>query len=121
MSLSRRLRTFIAVDVDAAVRERAVALQQKLAASGAAVKWVEPDNLHLTLLFLGEVDQREVVDVCRAVTGQCRALPAFTARLATVGAFPNLRRPRTVWAGVTDGAEQLRTLHDALEGPLLEL
>ena len=53
-----RLRTFIAVDTGKAIRVRAVALQENLARTGADVKWVEPENLHVTLLFLGEVDER---------------------------------------------------------------
>ena len=62
-----RIRTFIAVDPGKAVRDRAVALQENLVRAGVEVKWVEPENLHVTLLFLGEVDDREVPAVCRRV------------------------------------------------------
>jgi 2'-5' RNA ligase len=116
-----RLRTFIAVGLDKGLRDRAVALQQTLARSGAEVKWVEPDNLHLTLLFLGEVEDKAVPAVCRAVA-ECAARHApFEMSLETAGAFPTPRRPRTLWAGVGDGRQELVALHDALEGPLLEL
>ena len=54
-----RIRTFIAVDLDKAVRKRTIALQETLMKTGTEVKWVEPDNLHVSLLFLGEVDERE--------------------------------------------------------------
>ena len=63
-----RLRTFIAVDIGKAIRGRAVALQETLARAGTDVKWVEPENLHVTMSFLGEVDDRTVPDVCRVVT-----------------------------------------------------
>ena len=66
-----RLRTFIAVDPGPAIRERLVALQANLERAGSQMKWVEPENLHFTLLFLGEVDNREVPDVCRAVAACC--------------------------------------------------
>src|SRR5262245_7720701 len=89
-----RLRTFLAVELDRAVRARCVALQQALGRSGADVKWVEPDNLHLTLLFLGEVDEREVPAVCRCVAAACAGQAAFTASVEKVGFFGNPRRPR---------------------------
>ena len=67
-----RLRTFIAVDTGKAIRDRAVALQEHLARTGADVKWVEPENLHVTLLFLGEVGERDVPPVCKCVSERLR-------------------------------------------------
>jgi 2'-5' RNA ligase len=116
-----RIRTFVAVGLDAAVRSRVVALQDALARTGADVKWVEPENLHITLLFLGEVVDREVIDVCRAVAACCAERDGFAFEVGGVGAFPNLRRPRTLWAGVAEGKEELVDLHDALEEALTDL
>ncbi len=116
-----RLRTFIAVDVGKAIRDRAVALQESLTRSGTDVKWVEPENIHVTLLFLGEVDDREVLQVCRAVSDGCVGLSTFSLTVEGVGCFPNPRRPRTLWVGVGDGTQELCALHDALEPPLLDL
>src|SRR5438034_642211 len=72
-----RIRTFIAVDVGAEVRKRAAALQQQLTKTGAEVKWVAPDQMHLTLLFLGDVDELEVLKVCRAVQEVAGREPPF--------------------------------------------
>jgi 2'-5' RNA ligase len=116
-----RIRTFIAVDVDKTLRDRMIALQDRLAASGVDVKWVEPDNLHFTLLFLGEVDERDLIGVCRATTQACSELAPFNCDLEGVGCFPNERRPRIVWVGVGAGVDEFGQLHDALEKPLLEL
>jgi 2'-5' RNA ligase len=116
-----RLRTFLAVDVGAGIRSRLVALQEALARAAEEVKWVEEENLHVTLLFLGDVDERDVTDVCRAVGDVCAGLPAFPLSVEGVGCFPHARRPRTLWAGVGTGARELIALHDALEGPLVEL
>ena len=116
-----RLRTFIALDLGKQIRDKAIALQESLARAGGDVKWVEADNLHVTLLFLGEVDDREVVDVCRVVGDCCRERSPFLMSVETLGAFPNLRRPRTVWIGVGAGAGEVVALHDALEETLLEL
>ena len=60
-----RTRTFIAVEISPEIRANAIALQESLARTGANVKWVGPESMHVTLLFLGEVDDRELPAVCR--------------------------------------------------------
>jgi 2'-5' RNA ligase len=116
-----RLRTFVAVELDRFTHDRLVGLQERLAAPGVPVKWVEPENLHITLLFLGEVDARETPAVCNAVKLAARKLKPFAVTLAGVGAFPTPRRPRTLIVHVTEGGPELIALHDAIETPLLEL
>ena len=116
-----RLRTFIALDLGKPIRARLVSLQEQLTAGASEVKWVEPDNLHVTLLFLGEVDQREVIDVCRAVEQAAGSISTYSLTVGGVGCFPNARRPRILWAGVSAGAAETIALHDAIERPLLEL
>jgi 2'-5' RNA ligase len=116
-----RTRTFIAVDTGDAIRAGAAALQKELSKGGAGVKWATPETMHVTLLFLGEVDDRELHAVCRAVKEVAAAEPPFALRVAGVGAFPTPRRPKVVWAGVTEGAEPLRRLYAALEERMLEL
>jgi 2'-5' RNA ligase len=116
-----RLRTFIAVDIGKGIRDRAVALQEALARAGTDVKWVEPENLHVTLLFLGEVDDRQVNSICQSVAVTCGQQQAFPVSIERAGCFPNARRPRILWVGVGEGTQELCALHDALEPPLLEL
>ena len=116
-----RVRTFIAVDVGESIIARTVALQSLLAKTGAGVKWVAPDAMHVTLLFLGEVDEREIVTVCRTVERVAKRMPEFALHVGGVGAFPNPRRPKVVWAGITEGANQLRQFFKLLEEPLLDL
>ena len=119
--MPQRLRTFIAVPLDTFTHDRLVGLQERLAETGVPVKWVEPQNLHITLLFLGEVDAREVPAVCKAVEQACHGIAPFPMTLAGTGAFPTVRRPRTLIVHVTEGADQLVALHDALEPPLMSL
>src|SRR5262245_45951503 len=116
-----RHRTFIAVDLGKAIRDRTVALQDAMARSGAEVKWVEPENLHVTLLFLGEVDDRAIPRVCKVVAETTQKHAAFTMSVETAGCFPNPRRARVLWIGVGQGAQELCRLHDDLERPLEEL
>ncbi len=117
----KRTRTFIGVDVGTAIRGSATALQRELAKIATGVKWVTPENMHVTLLFLGEVDDRELHAVCKAVKAVAASEPPFSLRVSGVGAFPTPRRPKVLWGGVTDGAESLQRLYTDLEEEMLEL
>lgn len=116
--MSRAIRTFVAVETSEVVRRRAGELAALLRAAGAEVKWVEPHNLHFTLVFLGDVAEGRVPDVCRAVE-QCAAAGApFALEVRGAGAFPNSARPRTIWLGVGQGAPEMVALHDRIERAL---
>ncbi len=67
------------------------------------MKWVATENLHLTLKFLGGVDTADVVKVCEAVRKAVADLSPFQLEIHGAGAFPNLRRPQTIWLGSRDG------------------
>src|SRR5438045_7611838 len=116
-----RIRTFIALDLGKQIRDRMISLQERLARTTNEVKWVEQKNVHLTLLFLGEVDEREVVLVCKAVAAVAAEHEPFHLTVETIGCFPNMRRPRILWVGVGEGKQAVIDLHDRLEEPLLQL
>jgi RNA 2',3'-cyclic 3'-phosphodiesterase len=116
-----KTRTFIGIDIGDAIRASTTALIKDLAKTGAAVKWVAPQGMHVTLLFLGEVDDRELHAVCKAVKEVAASEPPFPLRVSGVGAFPTPRRPKILWAGITDGVEPLQRLHAALEERMLDL
>lgn len=116
-----RIRTFIGVDIGDDLRRRAVALQQQLARGGAGLKWVAADAMHVTLVFLGEIDERDIIPVCRAVERIARGEAPFALHVAGVGAFPTARRPKVVWGGITEGTDPLRRLHASLEAAMLDL
>jgi RNA 2',3'-cyclic 3'-phosphodiesterase len=116
-----RTRTFIGIDIAEETRDDAVALQKSLAKTGAEVNWVTPESMHVTLLFLGDVDDRELHAVCRAAQQVAAREPSFTLRVSGVGAFPNARRPKVVWGGIAEGAESLQRLYDELETRMLDL
>jgi RNA 2',3'-cyclic 3'-phosphodiesterase len=116
-----KTRTFIGIDIGDAIRASTTALIKELAKTGAAVKWVAPEGMHVTLLFLGEVDDRELHAVCKAVKSVAEGEPPFPLRVSGVGAFPTPRRPKILWAGITEGAEPLQRLNTALEERMLDL
>src|SRR5687768_16434122 len=113
-----RIRTFIGVDIGEGIRANAAALQRQLAKTGADVNWTAPANYHITLQFLGDVDDRDLAGVCRAVAAAAAGEPPFRLGVSGVGAFPTPRRPKVLWAGVREGEAELRRLFAAMEGPL---
>jgi RNA 2',3'-cyclic 3'-phosphodiesterase len=119
--MKNTLRTFAAVEITGSIRARGEELIAALDGTGADVKWVEPHNLHLTLKFLGDVQQREIVAVCRAIAEGTAKVKPFEVALRGAGAFPTAARPRTVWLGVTAGTEAMVELHDRVEAELAEL
>lgn len=119
--MKQRVRTFVAVEISEAVRSAAGKIIRQLAKCDANVRWVEPENMHLTLKFLGEVGSLELPDVCRAVEEAVAEVPGFTFDVGGVGAFPKVDRPRTIWLGVTSGIEELSELHKAIENTLYKL
>ena len=119
--MKQKIRTFVAVAISSAVRDRAAELIDEFRGTGAQVKWVEPQNLHVTLKFLGDVDSPEIDHVCRAVEQAVADAPPFEFELRGAGAFPDTRRPRTVWLGIGQGSHQIVALNERIEPPLAKL
>ncbi|MGA2031710.1 MAG: RNA 2',3'-cyclic phosphodiesterase [Thermoguttaceae bacterium] len=119
--MKNNLRTFVAVEMSEAVRDRAEELIGLLRASAVDVKWVARQNMHLTLKFLDEVPLREIPAVCQAVVAAVADSKAFDFEVRSAGAFPNIRRPRTLWLGGGRGREQMIALQERLEKPLAKL
>ena len=116
-----KTRTFIAVEANDAVRSGALAAADRLRRVAAGVKWVEPENLHWTLQFLGDIDDAEIAEVCQRVGAASAATPAFSLTVAGVGAFPDLNRPKTLWVGAAEGADEMTALQAAIETSLADM
>jgi RNA 2',3'-cyclic 3'-phosphodiesterase len=115
------VRTFIAVETSATVRQRAAALIETLASKGVKVSWAKPQHLHLTLKFLDEIRWNMVAEVTEAVQRAARTIEPFGVEIRGAGAFASLARPRTLWLGTAAGSEALAALHAALESALKPL
>ena len=115
------VRTFICLQLPAFARDRLASTQQRLRASGAQVRWVRPQNIHLTLKFLGSVAADRLQDVVQAVKRGAVPAPPIPLELAALGCFPNRRAPRVVWAGLTQCPEELRNLQQRVEKELVAI
>ena len=116
--MTKKIRTFIAVELSPEVRAEAVRLVDLLRPAGGDAKWVERQNMHLTLKFLGDVREEAIADVCRVVSKTAAEFQPMDVTVSGAGAFPDLRRPRTLWIGVTQGEPELVRLQTALERAL---
>lgn len=113
------MRLFTAVTMPENIIATLEKTQGELRQSLAGVRWVKPANLHLTLLFLGEVPEARLDEVKAALAG-VRAR-RFGFSLGGLGAFPEKDAPRVVWAGARQGAEALTRLAGGVRGALSPL
>ena len=121
-------RLFVAVDLSVAVVERLAMLQQELQEriddqfDDVRLRIVDPENIHITLKFLGDTPPEMVPVLCDALHGLCEPLFPFNAECIGVGAFPKPASPRILWTGLDDeSAEVLGLLQTHVERDLHEL
>lgn len=117
----KTIRSFIAIPLAEEVSVAAGRLIRRLAHDGDGIKWVPPDNLHLTLKFLGDVDNTEVPDVCRVIRRVCDHIAPFELCFQGTGGFPNLDRPRVLYVGINDSSGRLVQLVNQLDVELADL
>jgi 2'-5' RNA ligase len=99
--MPRTTRTFIAVEVPENLGHKLARLQTLLAPELPGVRWTTTLPFHLTLVFLGDVADTDLNEVCRATAAAASTGEAFELRLEALGAFPSAARPRVVWVGAT--------------------
>jgi 2'-5' RNA ligase len=118
--MAESIRSFLAFDIEnAEILEKMKAAQYILLQSGADLKPVQPENIHLTIRFLGYMPPHLVEKVFEEMK-KVQFTP-FEVHISGLGVFPDLRYPRVVWAGITKGAEQLGEIFKQLEPRLQKL
>jgi 2'-5' RNA ligase len=115
------IRTFIAVNVAPAVAMRLARLIAEMQMGEAKIKWVAENNMHITLQFLGDVEPTLIPEISQAVEQAAGEVEPFEMVCAGLGAFPDRRRPRSLWIGVEKGAEPMCDLQRGVEKALKKL
>jgi len=113
------MRAFVAIALEAAARREIAAAEQAVLAGGGAARWVREENLHLTVAFLGNIDEALVPTVDRRLAPLARSMPQQQLVLAGVGGFPR-NRPRVLWLGLSAGREWFVDLTRAVRAVLAE-
>jgi RNA 2',3'-cyclic 3'-phosphodiesterase len=112
------MRSFIAIEIPSHVKDALGKLQDELRRTGGDVAWVNPESIHLTLKFLGEVEKKRIGEVEKVCLATSEKLPTFKLSLNGSGAFPNARHPRVLWAGLSGETTTLRRLQEHLDEQL---
>ncbi len=87
----------------------------------ADVRWVNPASIHLTLKFLGNIEEGKVEEIAQGIQGGIRGVKSWSAAIRNMGAFPSLRNPRVVWIGIEDQGGQLVRLQNEIEKEMSKL
>ena len=92
------------------IKKAIVSSTDSLKKSGAEVKWVSPENIHITLQFLGETEEAQIPLIKEALGKILLPYSPFYIKIAGIGCFPDTRRPRVIWVG-TEGSQPVINLH----------
>lgn len=112
--MSEQIRSFIAFDIEnEQVLNRLSAAQKLVIETGADLRLVAPQNIHVTVRFLGSISPGMVEKVYEAMKNV--KFTPFTIQIKGLGVFPSISYPRVVWAGMTEGVEQLKSIFSQLE------
>ena len=117
-NMGEKVRAFIAISLPESVLQTMLDAQKQLKRSGLKIRWVRKEGIHLTLKFLGDVDRRDVDSIRAAMWQATQAFSPLVLQGEGLGVFPDLRRARVVWVGVSGDIKPLRALQRALEDQL---
>lgn len=115
------MRAFIAVEIPGEIKERVQDIQAQLGRSGFNLRWVQPENMHLTLVFLGEIEDCLVPSLSEALDVNVSKHQPFEMTIGGLGAFPNERSPRVYWVGLLEGASFLCALQKDIQDAVRQL
>ena len=115
-----QIRTFIAIELDDALKTALTQVQEQLKSARVSRigRWISPNSIHLTLKFLGNVPVARIAEIEQAIRQACASFAPFDISLAGAGCFPNARRPRVIWVGVDGDVETLNRLQRSIESEL---
>jgi len=115
------MRTFIAITLPKEIKDSLSGILETLKATQADVKWVAPANIHLTLKFLGEIDDKKIQEIAEIMEIVAKNKPAFTMSASSLGAFPKPDYPRVIWLGLDKGAQEAKEIAEDLEENIAKL
>jgi len=112
-------RLFIAVELPSDLKQRIKDMATVLRGRDlGGFRWVRPDNIHLTLKFLGETPAERLPEITAAMVVAVGGIEPFILKLGKLGVFPSMRRPRVFWLGLDENLEQLIELQAKLQTAL---
>lgn len=109
------IRTFISIDLPEGIKKGISDLQDRLKRDECHIGWVRPEAIHLTLKFLGEIDEKGMPEIEAAIRKATKGFIPFNLRIMGLGLFPNLKKPRIIWLGINEEGDDLPRLQSGIE------
>ncbi len=117
-----QIRSFIAIELPVELKREISRLQEQLkAGSRAPVRWVSPENIHLTLKFLGDIDAAVIDDIKDALQEAVWGISAIRLGAEGLGVFPNNTRVQVIWVGLSGEIDRLQKLQQSIDKELAKL
>ena len=116
------IRSFIAIELPEEAKRGLARLRSELERTEHSfVKWVNPESIHLTLKFLGNISFKQVAEVTEAMKKATQGISPFRLEISGLGAFPNLKQPRVLWVGIGGEVDKLSRLQQNIDSALTPL
>lgn len=110
-----KIRTFIAIEIPEPIKKSIAKIQDELIREGAHIAWVKPQKIHITLKFLGAVEEKLIDNMATALTEIAHQTRPFVVQVHGIGAFPNLKRPKVIWIGAVSENKALENLASTID------
>jgi 2'-5' RNA ligase len=112
------IRSFLAFELPPEIRDVVRRTSDDFRKTPADVRWVKAENIHLTVVFLGHIEERVIEKIGHAAETLCRGYGALDIAIEGVGFFPDMRRPRVLWLGLAGDLERMSFFRDSLQRDL---
>ena len=112
------IRSFLAIELPEPILRKIGEVQGDLKSTHAEVGWRNPEKIHLTLKFFGDIEESRIDPIFKSIEEPVRNTLPFSLKVRGVGAFPNLKNPRVIWIGLVDEREALTSLQKQIEAHL---
>ena len=109
------MRCFIAIPLPNQTHQELHKIQSQLKETGADVKWVKSDNIHLTLKFLGDAEGTKIATISQKLKEIASGYPCFETIIGKLGTFPTLSNPRVIWLGIDKNEDKINNMQKRIE------
>ena len=112
------IRSFLAIELPGPILRKIGEVQGDLRSTYAEVRWTNPEKIHLTLKFFGNIEESRIDSIFKSIEEPLDKTSPFSLKVRGVGAFPHLKNPRVIWVGLVDEGEVLTSLQKQIEAQL---
>jgi RNA 2',3'-cyclic 3'-phosphodiesterase len=112
------IRSFLAIELPVTIQTKIGKIEDDLRSASADVRWVNPEKIHLTLKFFGNIDEAKIDPIVEAIKEPLRGAEPFHLSIRGTGAFPGLKNPKVIWMGLIDGKGVLIPLQKEIDASL---